>query len=1249
LSDSLLIDQRRRWEQGELVLVEAYLEQKPGLRAETEEVLELIEHEIVLRQERGESPNLEEYLRRFPDLERDLRLHFEVRGALGTWRAPARAAQARGALVNQAPTLPGYEVLREVGRGGMGVVYQARQVKLNRLVALKFLAAEMSWEAEAVERLQREALTVSALNDSHICTIYDLGEHEGQPFLVLEWIEGQTLRGFVGERMSVTALAQMVRPVAQALRAAHAAGIVHRDIKPENLLVRADGQVKVVDFGVARLLPGSGGLAMAQAGKDTDPGTVVGTVRYMSPEQTRCEPTSSASDVFALGIVLYELATGRHPFEAKGTLDLLHAIAEQPALPPSRWQPEVAGPMEGLILQMLAKDPRRRPTAAEVEAALAELAGVRAGLAASQQRRAESRATVGRATELAQLHNGWESAVGGQGLLVCVTGEPGLGKTTVVEAFVAELAERGPLPSVGRGRCSERLAGAEAYLPILEALESLLLGEDGDTATRMLKLAAPTWYAQVAPQAENDAAVQNMTREAQASSPERLKRELLAFLQELSRLRPVLLFLDDLHWADVSTVDLLAYLGGRCPGLRLLVVVTYRPTELLLGPHPFVPVQRELVGRGVCREVALGFLDRGDIDRYLTLTFGEHGLPADFAALLHARTEGNPLFLTDLVRYLRERGIVAEEQGRWVLGQAVPDLRQELPESVRSLIERKIGRLSEADRRVLTAASVQGYEFSAAVVSRALKLEPTVVEEQLEVLGDVHGLVRPLREQELPDGTLTVRYQFVHVLYQNAFYDALGPARRVALSGAVAQTLAACYGEHSAVVAAELALLWEAARDWGCAAEFFGLAAQNALRVFAYPEAAVLARRGLDMLPRLAETPARAQRELGLQMVLCVALRWSKGIAYAEMEQANTRARVLCQQLGDSVQLFSILWGIAAYHLVRAELQPSREIAEQMMRLAQSAGDPSRIGQAHSLLGIICSHGGEPTAALDHFEEAIRLNDRQHVDDYLLIYGVDPEVFSRSCVGWPLWILGYPDRALARAAEALALSRGLPHPLGQAHAMYYLTSLHQLRREARQSEEWAESLLRLCDEQEIALYDMFGRIWWGWALAGQGQREKGITQIRQGLAAKRARTSQTVEGQALSLLAEVLGEDGEIDEALAAVAEALTFVERTGESCNEAELHRLQGELLLRQGARSAEGAQAAAEACFRRALEVSRRQQAKSWELRATLSLSHLYQKQGKAAEARQMLADIYSWFKEGFDTADLQEAKALLASLSW
>ncbi|MBV9122771.1 MAG: protein kinase, partial [Planctomycetes bacterium] len=634
------------------------------------------------------------------------------------------------------PLAPGtvvdhYRVLERLGGGGMGVVYKAHDPHLGRTVALKFLSPAQAGDPQQLERFEREARAASALNHPAICTIHASGNHQGQPYLVMEWIDGQTLRTLTGRPLPLDLLARLGRQAAQALAVAHAAGIVHRDIKPDNLMVRSDGYLKVLDFGLARLLPAS--PVSRPAGADTEPGTLLGTVRYMSPEQARAEPAGSAADVFALGVVLYELATGHHPFPGDSQVEVLNAILYQTPLPPSRLHPDISVALEGLLEQMLAKDAHLRPMAAEVATALAELAGSGAGPSTARA----ARSTVGRAAELSQLRQGWQSAAGGQGLVLCVTGEAGLGKTTLVEDFLAELAERGPLASVGRGRCSERLAGTEAYLPIVEALEDLLRGDGSERAARLLKLLAPTWYVHVAPQAAADASLERLRKEAQTSSQERLKRELLAFVQELTRLRPLLLFLDDLHWADMSTVDLLAYLGQRCAGLRLLVLLTYRPTELRRGPHPFLPVQRELQGRGVCREIALSFLERADIDRYLALTFPGHAFPAELVALLHARTGGNPLFLCDLVRYLQDRGVLAETQGRWRLAQAVPDLRRELPASVRSLIEQKIARLDEAGRRLLGTASVQGQEFDAAVAAQVLGLDPAAVEEQCELLASV--------------------------------------------------------------------------------------------------------------------------------------------------------------------------------------------------------------------------------------------------------------------------------------------------------------------------------------------------------------------------------------------------------------------------------------------------------------------------------------------------------------------------------
>jgi predicted ATPase len=401
---------------------------------------------------------------------------------------------------------------------------------------------------------------------------------------------------------------------------------------------------------------------------------------------------------------------------------------------------------------MLSKDARLRPTAAEAGAALADLAGAGAGLQPGPAPAAAPRHTVGRRDELAELHAGFAAAAAGRGRFLCVTGEPGIGKTTLVEDFLADLAAAGQTCTVGRGRCSERLAGAEAYLPVLEALDSLLHGDGREAVARVMKAIAPTWYAQVVPLATEDSSFARVLEQAKAASQERLKREFAALLQEVSRGRPVILFLDDLHWADASTVDLLAYIGGKCAALGIVVVLTYRPTDLLLGKHPFVPVKLDLQARGVCREVALDLLTRQDVERYLALEFPEHRFPEELAALIHEKTEGNPLFMVDLLRHLRDRRVFAQEQGRWTLAHALPELERELPESVRSMIERKIAQLGEGDRRLLVAASVQGYEFDAAVVAQALALDAAEVEEQLERLERVHAFVRLVRGTSSPIG-----------------------------------------------------------------------------------------------------------------------------------------------------------------------------------------------------------------------------------------------------------------------------------------------------------------------------------------------------------------------------------------------------------------------------------------------------------------------------------------------------------------
>jgi predicted ATPase len=964
----------------------------------------------------------------------------------------------------------------------------------------------------------------------------------------------------------------------------------------------------------------------------------------MSPEQARAEPVGSATDIFALGIVLYELTTGRHPFDADTPLSTLYAIATQPVLPPARLNPEIPAALDALILQMLEKDPQRRPTAAEVETALRELVGRGAGADLVGAALPGRRQTVGREQERAALWAGFESAAAGGGLLLCVTGEPGIGKTTLVEDFLAELADGEPAWCVARGRCSERLAGAEAYLPVLEALDSLLRGTAGEAAARALRLAAPTWYAQLVPPAPGDAAGETLAARARAASQERMRHDLLAFLKELSRRRPLVLFLDDVHWADVSTANLLAYLGARCDGLRLLLLVTCRPTELLLSRHPFGQVKEVLHVQGACREILLGFLSRQDIDAYLAQAFPGHAFAADFASLVYARTEGNPLFMADLLRYLRERKVIAEEGGRWGLARAVPDLRRELPESVRGLIQRKLDHLDETDRRLLSAASVQGHEFDSAVAARVLGMGAAEAEERLEALDRIHGLVRLRREQEFPDGTLSLRYQFVHVLYQNALYAALQPARRTAWSAAVAQALLGHHGGQGAAAAGELALLFEAARDWARAADYFCTAAENAARVYANQEAVVLARRGLALLDKMPDTPQKAQQELRLQMALTMPLQTTRGYASPEAGQACNRARALCEQLGESVARFPVLWRLALFYMIRDEQQTARALAEQCLRLAHGVQDPGLLLEAHLILGTILVYLAEFPLALEHLERVVALYDPRRDASHTFVYGNHPVVIAHSFAAWVLWLLGYPDQALDSARQALALAEETSHPLTLANAHFFALQLHRLRREASRTLEHCQALIALAGEQGIHLYVAAGQIWHGWALARQGQPAEGIEQMRQAIVDFRATGTKVLLPHIGAMLAETLVEQGQLARGQAALAEALAEMHAGSDRSHEAELYRLQGEFLLRQEP----AALAQAEAWFRQALATARRQGAKSFELRAVMSLVRLLRQQGQQAEGGRLLAEAYGGFTEGWDTADLREARDLLKKLA-
>jgi len=954
-----------------------------------------------------------------------------------------------------------YEIRSKLGEGGMGEVWSARDTRLNREVAIKVLPASLADDADRLRRFEQEAKAASALNHPSIVTIHEIGDWEGVRFIVMELVRGQTLRA-IAKPCAVELLVNVGSQIARALSATHAAGITHRDIKPENIMLRADGYVKVLDFGVARLVPPTAtdeeGATLAYR---TAPGSLLGTLAYMSPEQARGLPVTAATDIFALGVVFYELATGRHPFKADSMIGILHAITSQTPVRVSRLNTEVPAPLDVLIMRMLEKDANLRPKAVEIDKALSELAGVSSGGHFQRSIKvALERPTVGRKRERTELRKGFESVLEGRGLLLCVAGEPGIGKTTLVEDFLTELSAEGRC-MIARGRCSERLAGTEAYLPLLEALESLLQDGSNPAASRVMRQIAPTWYAQVASlsiESEESARVLN---EVKGASQERMKRELGAFSQEVSRLRPLVLFFDDLHWADISTIDLLNFLATRFDALSVLVIVTYRPSDMLLAKHPFLQIKPDLQARGLCRELQLEFLNREEIAEYLALEFPGHRFPPEFPKLIHAKTEGNPLFMADVVRYLLDRNVIARADGDWALVQDLPDIERELPESVRGMIERKIAQLSEEDRKLLVTASVQGYEFDSAVIAQVVSIDAGEVEERLENLERIHAFVGLVEDREFPDRTLSLRYRFVHVLYQNVLYASLRATRKVQMNSAVARALEGFFGEQRASVAGELAALYEAAREYAQAAECFRLAAHQSSQVSASQEAIQLARRGLAMSEMLQDGRERCEHELSLQVVLGNALMATLGYAAPETEQTWSRARSLCQQLDDTPYLFPVLYGLCAFYITRGKHRKALEVGKEFLDLAEREQDPA-IVVAHRTVGSPLLYLGEVATARMHFEQIVSLYTPAQHRFLTWLYGHEPGVIVRDNLAWALWLLGHPELALKRSQEALQLGREVSHSNSLALTLGFVAIYYQFRRERRQVLELVEEMLVHC-------------------------------------------------------------------------------------------------------------------------------------------------------------------------------------------
>jgi predicted ATPase len=484
------------------------------------------------------------------------------------------------------------------------------------------------------------------------------------------------------------------------------------------------------------------------------------------------------------------------------------------------------------------------------------------------------------------------------------------------------------------------------------------------------------------------------------------------------------------------------------------------------------------------------------------------------------------------------------------------------------------------------------------------------------------------------------RYLFKHALIRDAAYASLLKSTRQQVHQQVAQVFEASF---PALVETQPELVAQHYTAAGCTEEavvYWQRAGQQASDRSAHLEAITHCTTGIELLKTLPETPEHIQQALTLYIALGAALQMTKGFAVPEVEHAYTQAYALRQQVGETPDLVPVLFGLFRFYVARPQLHTAREIGDTLLRLAQRTDDPALTVIAHYTLGSTWLWLGAFPAARQHLEEGIALYTPDQHRAPVFRMGHDPGVVCRVGAAWTLWFLGYPKQGLARLHEALALAYELSHPFSLAYARCRAAFVLQLCRDILSVHEHAEAAIALSTAHGFPQWAAWGTSLRGWALAMQGQGEEGMAQVRQGIAACRASGAALNIPYLCTLLADICDHLGHPDDGLQALAEAHTLVEQHDERWWEAEIHRLRGILLLRQpGTPPAE-----AETCFRQALDVARRQEAKSLELRAAMSLARLWQQQGKQAESYALLAPIYSWFTEGLDTADLQEAKLLL-----
>ena len=839
---------------------------------------------------------------------------------------------------------------------------------------------------------------------------------------------------------------------------------------------------------------------------------------------------------------------------------------------------------------------------------------------------------VGREAELGVLRQRWEQAKAGGGQVVLLSGEPGIGKSRLVQELKEQLAHEGATRI--EFRCSPYHRNSALY-PVIDHWQRRLQFAREDAPAVKLEKLRHTLSPSRFPQADTVpllAALLSLPHPAGypplTVSPQKQKEKtqaaLVGWLVEEAEQNTLYTTWEDVHWADPSTLELLTLLLAQLPTTRLLAMLTYRPE---FSPPWGSP--------SYVSQLTLSRLGQPDVAVMVEQVTGGKVLPTEIVRQIASKTDGVPLFVEELTKMVVESGGVRAVNSHYELTGPLAALT--IPSTLQDSLMARLDRLGTAKEVAQHGATI-GREFSYELLQAVSPLEAASLQQGLKQLVEAELVYqRGLFPQ--------ARYVFKHALIQDTAYQSLLKSTRQHYHHQIVQVLAERFPETAETQPELLAHHYTEAGLSAQAILYWQQAGQKASQRSANAEAMSHLTKGLELLKTLPDTLERTQQELDLQITLGPVLIVLKGNADPEVERVYTRARALCQRVGETPRLFTVLAGLNNFYRGRGKHQTARELGEQLLGLAQRVQDPALLLEAHLDLGGSLYLLGELIAARMHLQQSMALYDpRQHHSNAFVCGGMDPGVNGLCSEVVVLWSLGYPDQALKRSYDALTLAQELSHPASLAVALANAAALHQQRGEIQATQRQTEEMIALSREQGFLAMGPLGTVMQGWVLAEQGQVEEGIAKLHQGVAASRATGAEAGLPYWLSLLAGAYAKGGRVEEGLAVLTEALDMVHKNGQRMSEPGLYVLKGWLLL---ARSGDN-QAEAKSCFRQAIDIARRQSAKSSELRAVVGLSFLLQSQGKKEEARQMLAEIYGWFTEGFDRGDLRAAKALLQELS-